>query len=216
MSDDLLEAVAVPEETPSPIESFYVNGLLLHKYFKSVWKLRYKPYCACAFKALSFDPKTRKFTIQVLYDQRELAVTSDYPVIPISEDEAQKLVEHRSAFQTATTTANTTTMSNETPLSNDAAKGGDTATETKPKKERAPRGDGRTAIRQIALPLIAEGKPNKEILAVVKLTYPEKDDKSITGLISLYKYQEKKKLKEAGNSAPPEPTPEPTPEPVAG
>ena len=189
-----------PEVRPDDVKSSEImylneqtallNGQIIHRYFHSVWRYKYPPYGYCPFYLKAYNPQTKLFTIVVLDDGRELdSVPLDYPVVPISEEKAQQMVEHRrSGLKTKPMSPSNMELSNrnKTTMS-------ETATPDKP-ADTKPADDGRTPIRQLALAGFARGCNTKEeraaLVAEIKLIYPEKEEKSIKQLVTLYRYNE--------------------------
>lgn len=180
-------------------------GVLKHRYFKSTWYTVYKPYMQCPYYIKGYDATKKVFTIQVLWDGRELAIPVGSTAIPITEEEAEQLKQQKRAYsQTKPQPQNQINMSEETA----------TATTEPPLSERPPkapkekksrvRDDGRKPIRQICLEGFAAGKERKAVVDDILVIYPEKDRTKAGQLASLYKYNEKNKDKPKKEKAAPE------------
>lgn len=199
-----LNATAMLDET----------GTLKHRYFKSTWYTVYRPYMQCPFYIKSYDAAKKVFTIQVLWDGRELAIPVGSTAIPITEEEAEQLKQQRLAFSTNTKPKTTTETMSETatapPLSDRKAE--------KPPKEKKSRqrDDGKLPIRQIVLQGLAAGKDRKAIVEDILAVYPDKDKTKAGQLASLYKYNEKNKDKPKKPKPPKAGSESPDPAPANG
>jgi hypothetical protein len=228
------------DEVPvvSPGTTWEVGETIGLRYFKTTWYFTTEPFTLVPVYLESFNRITKKFTIVVLHDKRKLdTVPVGYPLIPITEQEAQDLVEHRRSKNASTTNKQTTTMElsnlnvaptehkhHNTPATHEkeVAPAEPTpatpvaqATPTKKERKKVDRGD-RPSIRGMVLTGIGEGKSKEELIPLIQSVYPEKSEKDIKGLISISihsaKAQEAKKAAKAGATpvivVPAEPTTE--------
>jgi len=189
------------------------NGEIKHRYYMTTWNHISPPYCQVAVYLDSFNKQSKKFRLVVLNDiaKRVLEVIPvGYPLIPISEEEAQILVNHRlnsirsknSSPQqqlkeimqlsnlnvaTAPAAAEHKTHAAEKQVEAAPAEASTSAPETKEKKVRVRIAkDGRPSIRKLVLAGIAEGKSKEELIPILQSVYPERDEPNIKLLINLY------------------------------
>jgi len=179
------------------------KGQPLHRYFHTTWNFVTPPYIKVPFYLDNWDPVQKVFLITVLHDKTPMEVTIDYPAVPITEEQAQALVDQRKGSGAK---PSKNFMSNETNKTapETAAPGtesGSPASPT-PKKERTPRQpkDGRPSIRSLIIKGLNQNHENKTIIAFVQETYPERSGPSIRNLIGVTKYALKGKPK-AGEAA---------------
>lgn len=79
----------VPEDWIAP------DGTFVHQYFKTTFNCPYKPFCPLPVTLLGYNKSTRCWKIRVLSDGRELDfLPLNYPLIPITEEDALQLIEH--------------------------------------------------------------------------------------------------------------------------
>jgi len=176
------------------------------KYFRTVWRHRSEPYQYCALYVKEPGPSKNKYTVVVLYDRRELEIPVNYPLVEISEKEAQMLADaknqHRKHMQTEpeateTTEAGTTTATEggttpgATPAPPETGAPAGKKKEKGPKKEPKKRdGTSRSATIKAG---IAEGLSKDQILDKLMLLDPSGDKKKITAHIAVLIYADRKK-----------------------
>ena len=71
------------------------EGKPRHRYFHTNFNFRTQPYTKIPVYLESFDKKTKTFSILVLTDRKRFNVGIDYPLVPITEDQAQEIVNQR-------------------------------------------------------------------------------------------------------------------------
>ena len=96
--------VSVGDTTiPTPTTRWEVGDQIGHRYYRVVWNYNVPPYSKNSIYLESYNRLSKKFTIIVLYDKRKVdTIPVGYPLVPITEQEAQDLVEHRRNHQAAT------------------------------------------------------------------------------------------------------------------
>lgn len=223
-----------PIPPPSPLIDQVLNinydnthdaeGKIKHKYWKTIFNFVSPPYCKMPVVMEGFDKATKKFTLIVLTDKRRMEhVPVGYPLIPITEQEAQDLVNHKlSTKQKENQTKPTMSLSNinvaepevkhnhkpeveVVPVTDQQVGAPASVVEAtapaEPAKEKKPHGravgDGRPSIRSLAIAGLTEGKSKTDLVPLIKAVYPERDEKNIKSLISLASSGLKKKAKAA-------------------
>jgi hypothetical protein len=89
---------------PTPSTKWEVGDQIGHRYYRVVWNYNVPPYSKNSIYLESYNRISKKFTIIVLYDKRKVdTIPVGYPLVPITEQEAQDLVEHRRNHLAATT-----------------------------------------------------------------------------------------------------------------
>lgn len=182
------------------------EGNIKHRFFKSIFLYVTKPYTKMPVYLESYNKATKKFTIIVLYPKRTLDfVPVGYPLIPISEKEAQDLVEHRRNFNAQsnnqkpkppTMELSSLVNPNLKPLDHPAPANQEEkapAVTSAPKAQRSiPSKDGRPSIRSIVVAAFNEGKNKEEILPILQSVFPDKDAKYLKSMIAVSVHSLKK------------------------
>ena len=188
------------------------DNVPIHRYFHTNWNFRTPPFTKIPVYLESYNPKTKTFSVQVLTDKKHFDLGLDYPLVPITEDQAQEIVNQRTKGKGVILTKNAA-VPTPTPIPIPLDKNEDekpdtsivvypkpvsmtneTATpivESKPvviaKKKKEKKHDDRVSMSTLILVGIEAEKTINEIVEEVSAIYPERDPKKIRSLISCHR-----------------------------
>jgi len=204
MSDSLIPLGQIIRLTKDLLDE---NGKPKHRYYHTTWNFTTPPYIKVPFHLDCYNPATKTFQITVLTDKSVLdSITLQYPAVPITEEQAQALVDQRRTpiagkgqAGKQPVTPNISVLPELSPMPR--AKASDPAPEPSeedentpepeaPKEEAKPRPptDGRPSVRSLIIKGLMEGKVNRVIIADVQIVYPEKSHVQIRNMIGVTKW----------------------------
>ncbi len=177
----------VIEVTPECLDLTKAKGeARIGTYYKTCWRFRYPPNSQCSVYLKKYDARIKKFTIVVLYDGREILSPIGYSLIPITEEEAQELTDHKRKAGIPETVVPT----EDVPNLPDGSAPPLVVKQPKPKKEQL-----KTTVS--ASSIIKAGFVaglSKEIIAQKVLAiYPDKEMKKLMAHINVLLYDYRKK-----------------------
>lgn len=149
-------------------------------YYRTTWRRKVVPYTFVPVYLESYNPQIRKFTIVVLNDKRKLEIGPDYSLVPITEQEAQQLVDQILSHGQAAAVERKPKKQQPQPVE-------DNSMSEEAKADKAP------TVYGVAKAALIAGEAKDAVLAKVKAQFPDADEKKVKSMLHSIGAQLKKK-----------------------